>query len=84
MSDAAPAELSPERVARREKIKELTNRGEELYAALQANAAERDALILLEMQEPGVIAKDIAEFTGLTVNRIYKLRDNGAKRAEEG
>lgn len=81
MSDEHPPELSPERVARRKKIADLTKRGNELYAALQANAQERDALIVAEM-EAGSVAREIAEITKLTTMRIYKLRDNGKKRAE--
>lgn len=80
MTDEA---LSPERVQRRDRIKKLTDRGNELYAALQANAAERDAEIAAEMAEPGVVANDLAKLTGLTVGRIYKLRDNGLARAKE-
>ena len=75
--------MTPERVERREKIKQLTAHGNDLYAQLQANAHERDRLILAEMREPGVVAKDVAALAGLTVARIYKLRDNALAREKE-
>lgn len=73
------SELTPERKQRRERIRELSRVGIELYTALQANAAERDALIVAEMAD-GAVARELAEITGLTVGRIYRLRDNGMKR----
>jgi DNA-binding MarR family transcriptional regulator len=73
-------ELSPERTARREEIRKLTRRGAELYEALQTNATARNELILKEMTaDPPAVAREISEITGLTVARIYKLRDNAKK-----
>lgn len=71
-------ELSPERRERRDKIKRLTQRGVELYAALDANSKERNELILAELEE-GALAKELAELIGSGVARIYKLRDNAMK-----
>lgn len=71
--------LTPERVERQALIKKLTQRGAELYEALRLNAADRDAAILAEMDE-GTTPREVAELTGLTIARIYKLRDNGKKR----
>lgn len=75
----AEESLTPERVTRRDEIKRLTDRGSELYAALQTNADTRAKLVALEMAEEGVVANDLTKLTGLTVARIYKLRDNGLK-----
>jgi DNA-directed RNA polymerase specialized sigma subunit len=75
-----PKTLTPEQVERRQRIKALTERTNALYAELKTIAAERDPLILDEMSVDGVVARDIAELTGLTVARIYKLKDNAVKR----
>lgn len=80
MADKPP--LTPERLERRQRIADLTREGKRLYTSLQANAAERDALIVAEMQD-GAVAKDIAAIADLSTMRVYKLRDNGLKRAKE-
>jgi len=71
--------LSPERVSRREEIKRLTQRGTELYEALKTNADKRNELIVAEMAD-GAVAREISEVSGLTVARIYRLRDNGLNK----
>lgn len=77
MADKEP--LSPERVSRREEIKRLTQRGTELYEALKTNADKRNELIVAEMAD-GAVAREISEVSGLTVARIYRLRDNGLNK----
>lgn len=74
-------ELSPERKERREEIKRLTQRGTELYAALDANSKKRNELILAELND-GALARELAELIGSGVARIYKLRDNAMKEQE--
>lgn len=76
---AAAVPISAERLANREKIAALTQKGNELYTALQNNSHRRDELIVDEMAA-GAIARELAELTGLSVGRIYKLRDNGLAR----
>lgn len=77
--------LSPERVARREKIKLLTATGARLYDELQVNSKERNALILAEMQDdPPATPRELTEITGLTIARIYKLRDNAKRGQADG
>jgi DNA-binding MarR family transcriptional regulator len=80
MADTAPAEteLSEASQARLKEIRQLTEKGKELYAALEANSQRRNALIVEEM-DAKTVARVISEASGLTVARIYKLRDNGRK-----
>lgn len=78
---AAPS-ITADQSARRERIVQLTDRGNELYSALKTNAAARDKEILAEL-ESGTTPNELAKLTGLTVARIYKLRDNAKNRAKE-
>jgi DNA-binding MarR family transcriptional regulator len=83
MTDQPPTlALPPERQERRAEILRLTQAQAELYNALTRNSAKRDELILAEMDEPEnpAIARDIAELVGVSVGRIYKLRDNAKSR----
>lgn len=73
-------ELSPERVERRAEIKRLTKVADDLYKQSKAVSAERGKLIVEEIEaEPKVPAREIAEAVGLTVARIYALRDKAMK-----
>lgn len=81
MTDATTAPHVPD-AARLKKISELSQRSSELYAALTAVGNERAELIAAEMAS-GTTAAVIAKASGLTVNRIYKLRDNAGKSSEE-
>lgn len=83
MTKESPMPLSAERVERRMLIAELTTKGNALYDELRANAHARDELIVAEMEE-GAVARELAEITGLTVGRIYKLRDAGKSRETKG
>jgi hypothetical protein len=78
----APAPLSQQRLARRARIAEITGKQTELYEALRTNSEERDQLILDELNDPEqpAIARDLAELIGVSVGRIYKLRDNAKAR----
>jgi hypothetical protein len=68
--------------ARLQKISELTQRIDELTAARDVVANERSGLVAEEMAD-GTTAAVIAKAAGLTVNRIYKLRDNAGKASED-
>jgi DNA-directed RNA polymerase specialized sigma24 family protein len=83
MTDTAArprAELTPERKAARERLAEITRKCDEAYATLQALAPEREKIILEEF-DAGAVAAELAEVMGTSVGRVYKLRDNGKKRA---
>ena len=69
-------EVSPERAARREEIRRLTQKADDLYKQIGENSATRAKLVLEELEaEPKVPARELAEAVGLTVARIYALRD---------
>lgn len=73
-------ELSPERVERRAEIKRLTQHADDLYKQISDNSTTRAKLIVEELEaEPKVPAREVAEAVGLTVARIYALRDKVKK-----
>jgi DNA-directed RNA polymerase specialized sigma24 family protein len=75
----APVALSPERVARRQKLVELTQRSDSMYAQLKAISPQREDIVIAEMRD-GATGSDLAQLLGVSIGRIYKLRDNGLKR----
>jgi DNA-directed RNA polymerase specialized sigma24 family protein len=72
-------EITPERAARRKRMVELTQKSDQLYAALKTISPEREDLVIAELED-GAIARELAELMGVSIGRIYKLRDNGLAR----
>lgn len=73
------APLTEERLSRRRRLAELTKRSDQLYESLKALSPEREDIVISEM-ELGVQARELADIMGVSVGRIYKIRDIGLAR----
>jgi DNA-directed RNA polymerase specialized sigma24 family protein len=78
-SEKVVAPMTEERLANRRRLAELTRRSDQLYEALKALSPEREDIVINEMNL-GVQARELADIMGVSVGRVYKIRDIGLAR----